>query len=64
MDARRRFRGRVLLFRPHSDRVSAGLRTRGVQHDPASQALQAGCYEIFLIPRGHDDAGPESWIRW
>jgi hypothetical protein len=26
--------------------------------------LQAGCYEIFLIPRGHDDAGPESWIRW
>jgi hypothetical protein len=26
--------------------------------------LETGCYEIFLIPGGHDDAGPESWIRW
>ena len=26
--------------------------------------LEAGCYEFFLIPGGHDDAGPESRIRW
>ena len=26
--------------------------------------LEAGFYEIFLIPGWHDDAGPKSWIRW
>jgi hypothetical protein len=26
--------------------------------------MEAGCYEIFLVPGGHNDTGPESWIRW
>ena len=32
------FAGACFAFRPYSDRVSGGLRTRGVRHVPASQA--------------------------